>query len=121
MSSDNRRDQLIDIIRREFIGPDPIDSPGFSQENGEEILTSDPPRVRYAAGILFPQTAPVEQELAEDDEEQPCPDDDTAPEDNISDNRENTGGNFELSLTTCTLFGREMDELRVNLFDNCSW
>jgi len=25
------------------------------QENGEEILTSDPPRIRYSAGILFPQ------------------------------------------------------------------
>ncbi|MHC1745633.1 MAG: helicase-related protein [Negativicutes bacterium] len=53
--TDNRREQLIDIIKREFIGPDPIDIPGMIQKNGEEILFSDPPRVRYAAGILFPQ------------------------------------------------------------------
>ena len=52
---DRRRDQIIEIIKREFIGPDPIDKPGMVQANGEEILFSDPPRIRYAAGILFPQ------------------------------------------------------------------
>lgn len=50
-----RREQLIDIVTREFIGPDPIDFPGLRQENGEEILTSDPPLIRYAAGILYPR------------------------------------------------------------------
>ena len=54
---DNRRDQIIEIIKREFIGPDPINEPGMIQDNGEEILTSDPPRIRYLAGILFPQKA----------------------------------------------------------------
>jgi len=53
----DRREQIIDIIRREFIGPDPIDYPGLRQENGEEILTSDPPLIRYAAGILYPRQA----------------------------------------------------------------
>ncbi len=52
---DTRRDQIIKIIEREFIGPDPINMPGMIQENGEEILSSDPPRVRYIAGILFSQ------------------------------------------------------------------
>ena len=40
--SDTRRDQLIDYIEKEFIGPDPIDWPGMTQSNGEEILTIDP-------------------------------------------------------------------------------
>ena len=52
--SDNRRDQLIEFVEREFIGPDPIDWQDMTQSNGEEILTSDPPRIRYIAGILFP-------------------------------------------------------------------
>ena len=53
--SDTRRDQLIEYIEREFIGPDPIDWPGYRQKNGEEILITDPPRTRYIAGILYPQ------------------------------------------------------------------
>ena len=53
--SDTRRDQLIDYIEKEFIGPDPIDWPGMIQSNGEEILTTDPPRTRYIAGILYPR------------------------------------------------------------------
>jgi len=53
--SDNRREQLIRFVEKEFIGPDPIDWPGLTQENGEEILESDPPRTRYVAGILYPQ------------------------------------------------------------------
>ena len=52
---DKRRDDIIDILTREFIGPDPINMPGLIQENGEEILSSDPPRIRYIAGVLFPQ------------------------------------------------------------------
>lgn len=53
--SDTRRDQLIDYIEKEFIGPDPIDWPGMTQNDGEEILTTDPPRTRYIAGILYPR------------------------------------------------------------------
>lgn len=52
---DNRRSQIIDIIKREFIGPDPLNVEGMIQDNGEEILSSDPPSIRYIAGILFPQ------------------------------------------------------------------
>ncbi len=52
---DKRRDQLIGFVEREFIGPDPIDWPGLTQADGEEILTTDPPRTRYIAGILYPR------------------------------------------------------------------
>ena len=52
---DNRREQLLELVEREFIGPDPIDWEGYKQSNGEEILISDPPRTRYIAGILYPQ------------------------------------------------------------------
>lgn len=58
---DNRREQIIEIIKREFIGPDPLNESGMVQDNGEEILSSDPPRIRYIAGILFPQEAREEQ------------------------------------------------------------
>ena len=30
---DNRREQLIDLIEKEFIGPDPIEMEGFKQNN----------------------------------------------------------------------------------------
>lgn len=53
--SDTRRDQLIDFVEKEFIGPDPIDWPDMTQSNGEEILRTDPPRIRYIAGILYPR------------------------------------------------------------------
>lgn len=52
---DNRRELILDIVRREFIGPDPINKPGMKQDNGEEILLSDPPGIRYSSGILYPQ------------------------------------------------------------------
>ena len=52
---DDRRNQLLGFVEREFIGPDPIDCEGMLQKNGEEILTTDAPRTRYIAGILFPK------------------------------------------------------------------
>lgn len=64
--SDTRRDQLIDYVEKEFIGPDPIDWPGMTQSNGEEILTTDPPRTRYIAGILYPrETTDVDVDIRE--------------------------------------------------------
>jgi len=51
------RDELIDALRRELVGP----APGFPamQLNGEELLhPDDPPTVRYGAGILFPARIP---------------------------------------------------------------
>lgn len=50
-----RRNQLYTFVAKELIGPDPLDRDGFIQENGEEILISDPPLSRYIAGILFPR------------------------------------------------------------------
>lgn len=52
-----RRDQIIELLKREMIGPDPIDWEGCRQENGEEILTVDTPYNRYIAGILHPRGA----------------------------------------------------------------
>ena len=46
------RDEILKFIRRELIGPDPVMP--HMQENGEEILLNEPPRLRYGAGILFP-------------------------------------------------------------------
>lgn len=66
----DRRDSIIDILTKEFIGPDPIDRPGLIQENGEEILSSDPPRIRYIAGVLFPQKSKSENVIVEDDSEE---------------------------------------------------
>lgn len=63
---DNRRDQIKAFVEKEFIGPDPIDWEGLKQENGEEILISDPPRTRYIAGILFPKESRQVNNIEED-------------------------------------------------------
>ena len=68
---DTRRDQLIDIVEREFIGPDPIDWEGMTQDNGEEIIKTDPPHIRYLAGILYPRESREEAIEARDGEEIP--------------------------------------------------
>jgi hypothetical protein len=49
------RDQIIDMIKKEFIGPNPVNKEGYIQKNGEEICVKDTPLTRYSAGILFPQ------------------------------------------------------------------
>ncbi|MBP8745143.1 MAG: hypothetical protein KBH86_08450 [Syntrophorhabdus sp.] len=51
------RNYIIDFLKRELIGPDPV-SP-YIQPNGEEILWNEPPRLRYGAGILFPQNSAI--------------------------------------------------------------
>lgn len=66
---DTRREQIVDIITREFIGPDPIKKPRMIQDNGEEILSSDPPRIRYTAGILFPQKVIIDSNTADENSE----------------------------------------------------
>ena len=53
--TENRRDQLIEYVEKELVGPDPVNWPGFIQSNGEEILINESPRTRYIAGILFPK------------------------------------------------------------------
>ena len=66
--TDNRREQIYEIIKREFIGPDPLDNPDRVQENGEEILSGDPPHIRYIAGVLYPQETDVPSSEITDDE-----------------------------------------------------
>lgn len=74
--SDNRRNQLLGFVEREFIGPDPIDWEGLIQDNGEEILVTDPPRTRYIAGVLFPQeTTDSDAETREEEEAEAVEDD----------------------------------------------
>ena len=56
---DTRRNQIIDIVERELIGPDPVPDLEIAiQKNGQEILLTDPPLKRYLAGILFPRGSP---------------------------------------------------------------
>lgn len=53
------RNQIMNFLRDELIGPDPV-QPNI-QPNGEEILVTDPPRLRYGAGVLFPRGVSVER------------------------------------------------------------
>jgi Helicase conserved C-terminal domain len=53
------RNDILNFIKRELIGPDPLRP--HIQENGEEILTNEPPRLRYSAGVLFPRAATFEK------------------------------------------------------------
>lgn len=69
--SDTRRDQLIEFIEKEFIGPDPIDWPGMKTLDGQEILKSDPPRTRYIAGVLFPRETKDDHVEGGEEEELP--------------------------------------------------
>lgn len=58
------RDTIIDFLRKELIGPDPVAQ--HIQANGEEILIGEPPRLRYGAGILFPMESTHDQRDAND-------------------------------------------------------
>jgi hypothetical protein len=51
------RDEIVQFLRRELIGPDPRpETAAFNA--GEEILRpQDPPRLRFSAGVLFPKKA----------------------------------------------------------------
>ncbi len=60
------REQLLVFLKKELIGPDPV--PPLVQENGEEII-KEPPRLRYGAGILFPQAALTDNAEANDETE----------------------------------------------------
>ena len=61
------REQIVQFLRRELVGPDPI--PPNVQPDGEEILIGDPPRLRYATGVLFPQhtVADTSSDVAEEE------------------------------------------------------
>ncbi|BBD62930.1 helicase domain protein (plasmid) [Nostoc sp. HK-01] len=74
------RDEIIQALREELVGPSPQGKPrncsgeitfnsekeGFydpwRQDNGEEILQRDPPRIRYGVGVLYPLNTKLENE-----------------------------------------------------------
>jgi hypothetical protein len=66
------RDSIIDFLRKELIGPDPVHP--YVQEDGEEIIFG-PPRLRYGAGVLFPSLSNVEKIDAIDNSERDIYDD----------------------------------------------
>jgi len=92
---DNRREQIINFVNKEFIGPDPIDYPGLQQDNGEEILSSDPPRIRYIAGILFPKKTKLD-DIIEDsiDEDDAASDDPETSDENSHDEEKKVDTSF---------------------------
>lgn len=129
--TDNRREQLLELVEKEFIGPDPIDWEGYRQANGEEILNSDPPRTRYIAGILYPQELPEEEtsginegelQEAEQSEEEIPSDENPVPELRVTSeyleeaeeliNRSNAYRQSAISLT-CALY--DGDSVRVEV------
>lgn len=77
------RADIVDFIKRELIGPDPVEP--HVQENGEEILINEPPRIRYGAGILFPKSASFIQTDTADDGESKILSSQEDNEDNIDD------------------------------------
>ena len=122
---DNRREQIIDIVKREFIGPDPVNKPGLIQENGEEILTSDPPRIRYSAGILFPQhvemdkvTEEYEPEIIEvEDETDSGVEGDVAKNNNdykqVAEELMNLSNAYQQSAMSMTVAVKDNDQITV--------
>lgn len=124
---DTRREQIIDIIKREFIGPDPINLPGMIQENGEEILSSDPPRIRYIAGILFPQNVMNEHVIGEyepEDVEKDAVEDKTAHEETSGGGSEylqdaeelmNLSNAYHQSAISLTVAVRHTDKVTVSV------
>ena len=99
------RDDILKFIKRELIGPDPVKA--HIQENGEEILLNEPPRLRYGAGILFPSpnkdgegatysaadsTTATEEEVIKNTEETSIESSETIIDNNTS---SNVGDDFE--------------------------
>lgn len=100
MGEDTRREQLIDIIIKEFVGPDPINYKDMVQPNGEEILNVDPPRIRYSAGILFPQGVLETQADELDEKETPKETTTDLPQEKTLEDIDRMGGNGELLQNT---------------------
>lgn len=88
----DEREKLLKTVKDILVGPNPL--PGYTQDNGEEILFFDSPLKTYVTGILFP-VSKISNGLQEDDAE-----DAVLPdfEDNDSDIKEIlVGENQELS------------------------
>ncbi|MEJ7848384.1 MAG: helicase-related protein [Pyrinomonadaceae bacterium] len=105
------RNQILDLLRRELVGPDP--DPPSVQPDGEEILESDPPTIRYGAGVLFPQGAPVVEATIEDSVDAELNSDDDLDSDSSADE---TGSTAEESGgATLVVSGDEETEEPVGL------
>lgn len=87
---DTRRDQLLEFVEREFIGPDPIDWPAHKQENGEEILHVDSPLTRYIAGVLYPRELKSD-DLIDDSDDLDFFDDEMFQQETLGDSRRGVG------------------------------
>ena len=125
----DRRDQLIEYIEKEFIGPDPIDWLDMTQKNGEEILTTDPPRTRYIAGILYPrETTDTDADTREGEsvplEESEAEDPDTVPVKNAGGSTEflenaeeliNRSNAYRQSAISITVAIKDNDKIRVEV------
>ena len=61
------REKVLKIVKDILVGPNPL--PGFTQDNGEEILFCDSPLKTYVTGVLFPQVKISECELEDKEEE----------------------------------------------------
>jgi hypothetical protein len=88
------RDELIDTLQREVIGPDPNEN-YRDPETGEELLLEKvhgAPWVRYGAGMLYPQGAGFEKE-PESDSRQPESTEQTEDLENLSAGNAGAGGN----------------------------
>jgi hypothetical protein len=68
MSTAATRDHVINFLRREVLGPDPITP--LIQSNGEELIL-DSPKNRYGAGILFPQKSVQVNQVIGSETDQP--------------------------------------------------
>lgn len=75
------RDNILEYLKRELIGPDPIEP--HVQENGEEIVFPIPPRQRYGAGVLFPRAASYSELDSTADEEEKVINEDVDEENEI--------------------------------------
>lgn len=62
----NTREKLLKTVKDILIGPNPL--PGFTQNNGEEILFNDSPLKTYISGILFPQVIMKSEEIGDENE-----------------------------------------------------
>lgn len=124
------RSQIVDILRRELVGPDPRpEHQAFN--NGEEILRpQDPPRHRYGAGILFPGGMRLEEiDIADEEEigEESGPPEGDEPEDltpgsvtsdaenNTTEHEVNRANEFLPSAMGMTALVRCHNRLKVNV------
>ncbi len=121
--ADDRREQLKEFVEREFIGPDPVNWEGLIQENGEEILVSDPPRIRYIAGILFPVGSKVEnnkedEKDIDENEEGKEPEEEAQGPENLSDDYSEVLDDAEELIDRSNAYYQSAMSLTLAISDN---